>query len=95
MILDATYRPSGDRVCIKITKRATREAQIASYLSSERKLLNPSNHCVPVLEVLPDPLNPLQELLVMPYYLRPFNDPEFCTIGEVVEFIRQTLEVRN
>ena len=31
--------------------------------------------------------------MVMPY-LRPFNDPEFEAVGEVVEFITQTLEVR-
>ena len=30
--------------------------------------------------------------MVMPY-LRPFNDPEFRTIGEVVDFVSQTLEV--
>lgn len=41
-----------------------------------------------------DPLNSSQTLMVMPY-LRPFDDPEFGTIGEVVDFLKQTLEVRN
>lgn len=31
--------------------------------------------------------------MVMPY-LRSFDDPEFELIGEVVEFVRQMLEVR-
>ncbi len=26
-------------------------------------------------------------------YLRPFNDPEFYNIGELVDFIDQTMEV--
>jgi hypothetical protein len=26
--------------------------------------------------------------------LRPYNDPEFCFIGEVVDFVTQLLEVR-
>lgn len=30
--------------------------------------------------------------MVMPY-VRPFNDPDFGAIGEVVDFIAQTLEV--
>lgn len=32
-------------------------------------------------------------LLIMPY-LRPFNNPTFETLDEVMDFIRQTLEVR-
>lgn len=53
---------------------------------------NPANHCVPILDVLEDPIDPTQSLLVMPY-LRPFNDPDFGAIGEVVDFVEQTLEV--
>ena len=47
---------------------------------------------MPILDVFTDPFDASLSLLVMPY-LRPFNDPEFCTIGEVMDFIRQTLEV--
>lgn len=32
--------------------------------------------------------------MIMPY-LRPFDDPEFGAIGEVVDFVKQTLEVRS
>lgn len=30
--------------------------------------------------------------MVMPY-LRPCNDPDFATVGDIIEFIGQTLEV--
>lgn len=47
---------------------------------------------MPVLDVLNDPFDLLEVLMVMPY-LRPFDDLEFQTIGEVVDFVSQTLEV--
>ncbi|KAI0765741.1 hypothetical protein BD413DRAFT_637951 [Trametes elegans] len=50
------------------------------------------NHFVKIHEILPDPLNPERALMVMPY-LRPCNDPPFGTIGDVIEFVDQTLEV--
>jgi len=52
------------------------------------------NHCVPVVEFIPDPSVFGACYLVMPL-LRPFNDPEFAVIGEVVEFIQQVLDVRD
>lgn len=55
---------------------------------------DPRNHCVQLLEVLPDPLQADSALMVMPY-LRPFDDPEFGAIGEVVEFVKQILEVSS
>lgn len=33
-------------------------------------------------------------MMVMPY-LRPCNNPEFATLGDVVDFIDQTIEVRR
>ena len=80
-------------VCIKTVKDETEEAVIACFLSSEDKLKEPFNHCVRILEVLPDPIDPAQQLLVMPY-LHPFNNPPFDTVEEAVDFIGQTLEVR-
>ena len=45
-----------------------------------------------MLDAFPDPLDPGVTLMVMPY-LRPCNNPAFGNIGEVSDFIDQTLEV--
>lgn len=69
------------------------EIAIAKYLSSEASSEDPRNHCVPVLDFFPDPLDHEIYLMVMPY-LRPFDDPPFGAIGEVIDCVQQTLEVR-
>ncbi|KAI0077838.1 hypothetical protein K474DRAFT_1707019 [Panus rudis PR-1116 ss-1] len=91
IVIDATRKKDGVRVSLKVVDRATQEAQIGQYLSRLEVRDDPRNHCVPILDVLPDPLDLSHQLIVMPY-LRPFNDPEFMTIGEVADFARQTLE---
>ena len=45
-----------------------------------------------MLDAFPDPLCSDVTLMVMPY-LRPCDDPPFGIIGEIVDFIDQTLEV--
>ena len=87
--MDAS-RKDGSRVAIKRLSNGGQEVEVSQFLTSLR---HPHNHCAPVLDVFPDPLNPgNQTLLVMPY-LRPFNDPDFVHIGEVLDFISQMLEV--
>ncbi|EPQ58920.1 hypothetical protein GLOTRDRAFT_35157 [Gloeophyllum trabeum ATCC 11539] len=92
-ILDAK-RKDGTVVILKHTKRSTPEIGIASFLSSEQYRHDPRNHCVPILDVFHDLLEPDKAFMVMPL-LRPFNDPEFGAIGEVFDFVAQTLEVRT
>ncbi|KAI0800218.1 kinase-like protein [Fomes fomentarius] len=87
-VIDATRVEDGERVAIKVTQNDKRELQITQFLSSIRES---QNHCIPIFQVLPDPLNSNLSLMVMPY-LRPCNDPEFWTIGEVIDFIDQTVE---
>ncbi|KAI0691780.1 kinase-like domain-containing protein [Cerioporus squamosus] len=87
-VIDATSRSDNQLVAIKTTRNDTRELHIARFLSEKHA---PENHCVPVLDILQDPSEPHTALLIMPY-LRSFNDPDFGTIGEVMEFIYQTLE---
>ncbi|KZT72363.1 hypothetical protein DAEQUDRAFT_32581 [Daedalea quercina L-15889] len=89
--MDAIRKADGALVSIKITKNDTNELAIARYLSSTVVPKAPQNHCVPVLDVLPDPFESTKTLMVMPY-LRPFDDPPFTAIGEVIDFIDQTLE---
>ncbi|KAI0077826.1 hypothetical protein K474DRAFT_1039953 [Panus rudis PR-1116 ss-1] len=90
-VLDATRSSDGSRISIKIVKTSTQEEQIGLYLSRPEVRHDPQNHCVPILEALPDPLDSFQRLIVMPF-LCPFDEPEFLAIGEVVDFVRQTLE---
>ncbi|KAI0077840.1 hypothetical protein K474DRAFT_1595284 [Panus rudis PR-1116 ss-1] len=91
VVIDATSRKDGSRISIKKVNASSQEAEIGLYLSRAEIQQDPRNHCVPILDVLPDPLDMAQKLIVMPY-LRPFDDPEFVVIGEVVDFVRQTLE---
>ncbi|RPD57823.1 kinase-like protein [Lentinus tigrinus ALCF2SS1-7] len=86
-VMDAKRRSDNNLVAIKSTMK-TEEIRIAQYLSSIR---DSQNHCVPVLDVFADPFNPQLLLLVMPY-LRQFNDPNFGFVGEVIDFMDQSLE---
>jgi hypothetical protein len=59
-------------------------------LSADSK--NTRNHTVQVLDIFLDDVDSDLEFLVTPS-LRPFNDPPFVTVGEMLDFVRQTLEV--
>lgn len=78
---------------IKSVSASDNEIPIARLLSRRELQDDPANHCIPILDVVNDPLEPAKAMMIMPY-LRPFDDPDFRTIGEVVDFISQTLEVR-
>lgn len=90
-VIDAIRLSDGLGVSVKTTPNDSQEVAIATFVSSLDLLDDPSNHCVKLLEVLPDPLHADRSLMIMPY-LRPFDDPEFGAIGEVVDFVKQTLE---
>ena len=68
------------------------EADIALYFSSQALASQPANHCVPVYEVFALDAEDDTMIMVMPL-LRPYGDPAFDTIGEVVESFRQLFEV--
>ncbi|THH20521.1 hypothetical protein EUX98_g8565 [Antrodiella citrinella] len=92
-VLDATHMSEGYIVSIKAVPTSN-EINIAQLLSSEELRSRPDNHCIPVLDVLdvlPDLLDDSNTLLVMPY-LRPFDDPPFEIVEEIMDFIHQTLE---
>ncbi|OSC97563.1 kinase-like protein [Trametes coccinea BRFM310] len=88
LVIDARRRDTNELVAIKKFRRDSQELHVARYLSSIR---HPHNHTVPIHEVLDDPHDSGLALMVMPY-LRLCNDPDFNTIGEVIDFINQTLE---
>ncbi|KAI0351971.1 kinase-like protein [Trametes cingulata] len=88
-VIDATRRSDGQVVAIKSVKKRGQEVEISLFLSSLQQRRD--NHCVPVVDVLDDPLNPSRSLMIM-QYLRPYDDPEFLMIGDVIDFVTQMLE---
>lgn len=63
-MIDATRAEDGVLVAIKVIRNGERELQITQFLSSIQDL---QNHCIPIFQVLPDPLNVNWSLMVMPY----------------------------
>ncbi|KIJ43923.1 hypothetical protein M422DRAFT_30733 [Sphaerobolus stellatus SS14] len=67
------------------------EVEIAQYLSSQELRSDPTNHCVPVLDVLHCSTYQNLTFIVMPL-LRWFENPRMATVGEAVDFFRQLFE---
>jgi hypothetical protein len=93
-VLDATRVKDGARVVLKCVPAPGRELNIALSLSSTEMRSDPRNHTVPIFDVVTLPDNKDNVLLVMPH-LRIFNTPPFHCRGEVVEALRQFLQVCN
>lgn len=93
-LLDATRLSDGAYVVLKIIRPSQHpyEVEIGQYLSSESLRADPTNHCVPIYEVIPIPEEEQRVIIVMPL-LRDYLSPPFCTFGEVVECLRQLFEV--
>jgi hypothetical protein len=70
------------------------EADIGTFLSTEPLASDPTNHCVPIYEVLHVPDKADTVILVMPL-LRKYDDPRFGTFGEVVALFKQLFEVNE
>ncbi|THH13153.1 hypothetical protein EW146_g7036 [Bondarzewia mesenterica] len=90
-VIDATRLKDSMLVSIKKIHNDRSEIEIGTYLSNPSLITHPMNHCVRILDTFPDAMDQQSSFLVMPY-LRPFDDPPFAAVGEVVEFVRQTLE---
>jgi len=95
---DAIQIATGRHVAIKLVYKEEHptEREVMDYLSSEAFLKDKRNHCIPLLEVL-RPLgddNIKLEMFVMPY-ARPIETPPFDTVGEVVQCVRELLEVKS
>ncbi|KAF9010788.1 kinase-like domain-containing protein [Cyathus striatus] len=91
MVLDAKRLKDGKMVCVKMIESNPREINIARYLSSRMLRHHPDNHCAPAFDAFHDEISPEIGFLVMPM-LRPFNDPDFGTVDEIVDFVNQVLE---
>ena len=90
-LLDATEaREDGKNVFIN-SRTHPKEVKIASRLGYTENQKDKRNHCVPMLAIFSDDRDPWHQYIVMPV-LRPFNKPNFTSVGEVVDFVDQTLE---
>ncbi len=76
---------------IKRVASASDEVKILQFLTTPEAMQDPMNHCVPLLDVFQDPSEPEYKFMVLPL-LRKFDDPDFATIGEVLNFLQQILE---
>ncbi|KAF8872165.1 kinase-like domain-containing protein [Infundibulicybe gibba] len=92
-LMDATRTSDQATVVLKriVLTKYPHEVPIAQMFSSEPLQKDPHNRCVPVYEVLPVPGEDDIALLVMPFLIG-LSQPEYETIGEVVEFFRQIFE---
>ena len=91
--MDALRLADNKLVYLKRIPKDSTEIQIAKFFSTGESAHDARNHCVPVLDYFEDENLAEYGILVMPLF-RPFDDPEFHSIDEVLEFMRQTLEVR-
>ncbi|KAJ6502012.1 kinase-like domain-containing protein [Mycena sanguinolenta] len=92
-IMDATVIADGSFVVMKrlVLGSPSDELDIVIWFSAEPQRSDPANHCVPILRVLSDPKEPGWAIIVMPL-LRRYDKPRFDTIGEAVEFFKQTFQ---
>ena len=91
--MDATRIRNNKQVMLKkvLPEEGPHELYITQLFSSPGLRDDPSNHCVPLLDLI-ELSQGGGKLMVMPF-LRPFNDPRFQTYGEFVAFFMQICEV--
>src|ERR1700683_4825578 len=91
-VIDATRMKDGAKVILKCVGASSQEFQIALHLSSAKMRSDPRNRTVPIIDVISLSDNTNTAMLVMPYF-RVFHTPPFHCRGEVVEALRQFLQV--
>lgn len=75
----------------KLVKSSTNEVTLGRLFSEEPLRSRPSNHCIPLLDVL-SIAEEETTFLVIPF-LSSWDIPPFETIGEAVAFFKQLFEV--
>jgi hypothetical protein len=95
-LVDAVRQSDKQQVILKKSKPSIHpyEVEIGRFLSSEELLATRANHAVPIHDVLKPPGDNDLVLIVMPL-LRTFEDPQFETVGEAIDFFGQIFEVRS
>ena len=82
----------GKLVLLKRIATDSQELRIAKYFSSADLRVDSRNHCVPVLDILPDPDDTNKSYIVMPF-LRYINEPPFESVENILDCGQQLLEV--
>ncbi|KAG8956899.1 hypothetical protein FRC03_010720 [Tulasnella sp. 419] len=90
-LLDANRLKDDTTVMLKYVNGDSPEISIRKYLSTPELRSHPLNHSIPLLDILVDPLDELNVIMVFPL-LRPIDSPRFATVGECLEFMKQVLE---
>ncbi|KAF9077720.1 kinase-like domain-containing protein [Rhodocollybia butyracea] len=99
-VIDALRISDSSMVAIKRVRNITgeggiiatcQEEDICALFSTSEHASHPSNHSIPLLEVLHIPGIEEEHLLVMPWMREP-EDPHFRTVGEGLQFIKEVLE---
>ena len=79
---------------MKRVEASSDEVAICRMLSSPERRKDHHNHAVPILDYFAEGGESPYAFLVMPL-LRSFDDPPFSNVSEVIDFIRQMLQVFN
>ncbi|KAG2745894.1 hypothetical protein P692DRAFT_20865341 [Suillus brevipes Sb2] len=92
-IASATRTSDGARVVLKRIHPSIHphEIEVGEFLASEPLRRQRENHCVEMLDVLQVPNEADETIMVLPL-LRPFDNPPFETIGEIIDFTLQVFE---
>lgn len=90
--LDANRVSDGKLVFLKLIPKSSPEIEIGRLLASPSLQADPRNHCVPILDILDDPILEDGAILVLPL-LRQIDRPPPTTIQEFIALIDQTLGV--
>ena len=90
--MDAVRTSDNTLVYIKHVPTDSDELKIALLLSATAVRDDPHNHCVPVLDHFEDETDRSMTFMVMPFLLS-IDAPPFETVGQVVDFVTQMLEV--
>ncbi|KAF5337143.1 hypothetical protein D9611_003047 [Ephemerocybe angulata] len=91
-LIDAIQVKSNLDVVLKLVEtHDSEEGPIVEYFSKEPLASDPRNHSIYSLDVLQPPNDDLHTILVFPM-LRPYDNPDFDTFGEALDFIRQVME---
>jgi len=89
--LDATRKSDGKTVWLKKVPKMSPDVLIGQFLWSDDQQGDPRNHSIPLLEVLQDPKDPDNAIMVLPQ-LRRINMPRPASVRECVALVEQTLE---
>lgn len=94
MMMDAIRIEDGKQIMLKkvVTSKHPDEATIGRLFSRDLHASHPSNRCVPIYDIFSIPDEEGTVILVMPF-LMDWKEPDFDTVGEFVEFVKQVFEV--